>query len=79
MPIPRTIDDMFTEEKPLGKVAPQPGGAPTKQTLARMLADKRLQMLGELRDIEQALEALERVPEFEPTLQRVMKYLQRSY
>lgn len=57
----------------------QPGGAPTKQTLAGILAEKRMRMLAELRDIEQALEALERTPEIETTLQHVMRFLQRSY
>lgn len=57
----------------------KPGGSPTKQTLALMLAEKRGKLLLELRDIEQALEALEHTPDFEPTFQRVLKILQRSY
>jgi hypothetical protein len=59
--------------------AAKPGGAPTNATLAAMLAQKRMTMLSELRDIEQALEALEKQPEFEPTMNRVMKILQRRY
>jgi uncharacterized protein HemY len=55
------------------------GGAPSKQTLAQILADKRMKLLSELRDIEQALEALEHAPNFEPTMQRVLKILNRSY
>jgi chaperonin cofactor prefoldin len=56
-----------------------PGGAPSKHNLAQMLSEKRSKMLSELRDIEQALEALEHTPDFEPTFQRVLKILQRSY
>lgn len=55
------------------------GGAPSKASLAQILQDKRMKMLSELRDIEQALEALEHTPDFEPTFQRVLKILQRSY
>ena len=55
------------------------GGAPSKQSLVHMLTQKRMTMLSELRDIEQALEALEHTPDFEPTFQRVLKILQRSY
>jgi hypothetical protein len=55
------------------------GSAPSKQTLTQMLADKRMKLLSELRDIEQALEALEHTPNFEPTMERVLKILNRSY
>lgn len=55
------------------------GMAPSKQTLAQILADKRMKLLSELRDIEQALEALEHTPSFEPTMERVLKILNRSY
>lgn len=55
------------------------GGAPSKQNLAQILADKRMRLLSELRDIEQALEALEHTPNFEPTMERVLKILNRSY
>jgi hypothetical protein len=63
----------------IGHTGNPPGGAPSKQTLAQMLADKRMKLLSELRDIEQALEALEHTPNFEPTMQRVLKILNRSY
>lgn len=59
--------------------SPKVAGAPTNKTLASLLAEKRMRMLSELRDIEQALEALEHQPAFEPTMNRVMKILQRSY
>lgn len=59
--------------------AAMPGGAPSKHSLAQLLSEKRAKMLSELRDIEQALEALEHTPDFEPTFQRVLKILQRSY
>lgn len=55
------------------------GSAPSKQSLVHLLAEKRGKLLLELRDIEQALEALEHTPDFEPTFQRVLKILQRSY
>jgi len=63
----------------LGMNQEKPGGSPNRQSLAMMLSDKRVKMLAELRDIEQALEALEHTPDFEPTFQRVLKILQRSY
>lgn len=55
------------------------GMAPSKHTPAQILSEKRSKLLSELRDIEQALEALEHTLDFEPTFQRVLKILQRSY
>lgn len=54
-------------------------GGVTNQNLVQLLQQKRLVMLAELRDIEVALEALEQQPAFEPTMNRVMKILQRRY
>jgi hypothetical protein len=54
------------------------GTAPSKQTLTQLLADRRMKLLSELRDIEQALEAMEHTPNFEPTMERVLKILNRS-
>ena len=55
------------------------GMAPTKATLIDILTEKRKQLLAELRDIEQAVEALEGQPNFEPMFNKLSALLQRRY
>lgn len=57
----------------------KPGGAPSKATLIDILTEKRKQLLAELRDIEQAVEALEGQPNFEPMFNKLSALLQRRY
>jgi hypothetical protein len=51
--------------------------APSKDSLVDILRQKRMLMLEELRNIEQALEALESNPTFDQVFMRVNKILRR--
>jgi hypothetical protein len=54
-------------------------GGSTRQSLTDALKTRRTEMLVELRDVEQALEALEADPQFEGVFSRVNKILNRKY